>query len=153
MARPAKSAATTRKNLTKAERKAKQEMEDRLKGSADNLSPPAYLNEKQKVIFQYVIDEMKASGTLGNLDVFALETFAICVDRMRTIDEMINNNSDELSNKGLQATRSGYSKDFFRTMNELGLSPQSRAKLGNINLNDQKKQDDPLLKAMKGERK
>ncbi|NFE32060.1 phage terminase small subunit P27 family, partial [Clostridium botulinum] len=33
--------------------------------------------------------------------------------------------------------------------NELSLSPQSRAKLGNLALNNKEEQEDPLLKALR----
>ena len=39
-----------------------------------------------------------------------------------------------------------YSKDLYRCCNELSLSPQSRAKIANINT--QSKEDDLLLKAL-----
>ncbi len=41
-----------------------------------------------------------------------------------------------------------YSSDFYRGCNELSLSPQSRAKLANINMSANKKKDDPLIKAL-----
>ena len=39
-----------------------------------------------------------------------------------------------------------YTKDFFRCCNELCLSPQSRAKLANLNV--QAQEEDPLMKAL-----
>ena len=44
MARPSKSVAVMSKNLTKEERKLRLEGEEKLKGNADNISPPTYLN-------------------------------------------------------------------------------------------------------------
>ena len=47
-------------------------------------------------------------------------------------------------------TKSEYTKDFFRCCNELSLSPQSRAKLGNINLQAEQEKQDPLLQVLAG---
>ena len=41
-------------------------------------------------------------------------------------------------------------KDFFRCCNELGLSPQSRAKLANINVQAAQQEEDPLLTLLRG---
>ena len=43
-----------------------------------------------------------------------------------------------------------YTKDLFRCCSELSLSPQSRAKLGNINVQASKDNEDPLLKVLRG---
>ena len=42
-----------------------------------------------------------------------------------------------------------YNKDFFRCCNELSLSPQSRAKFGNLTLQAKEKEEDPLLAALR----
>lgn len=52
--------------------------------------------------------------------------------------------------KEVLAAKDKYTKDFFRCCNELSLSPQSRAKLGNINLQVKQQQEDPLLKVLAG---
>ena len=41
-----------------------------------------------------------------------------------------------------------YTKDLLRGCNELSLSPQSRAKLGNLALNNKEKDNDALLKIL-----
>ena len=46
--------------------------------------------------------------------------------------------------------KSNYMKEFFRLCNELSLSPQSRAKLANINVGVEKEQQDPLLRIIQG---
>ena len=44
-----------------------------------------------------------------------------------------------------------YNKDFYRCCNELSLSPQSRAKFGSLSLKAKEKEEDPLIKALKGD--
>lgn len=147
MARPCKSAnLLTDCSQTKAEIFERIETEQKLKGKNDNIKPPPYLNANQKKIFRKIVDELKESDVLGNLDVYILTTCSISIDRLQEIETMINNNSEWLTNTGLMSSRNKYTRDFFRCCNELCLSPQSRAKLANINL--QKKQENPLLKLL-----
>lgn len=153
MARPTKSVKTMSKNLTKEEKNARLEAEEKLKGAADKISPPSHLNARQKKIFNYIVDEMKASGILGNLDVHILGVCAISIDRIQQIEKMINKDIGKILDKNLMSAKDKYSKEFFRCCNELSLSPQSRAKLGNINVQTKQQEEDPLLKLLKGGKK
>lgn len=150
MARPSKNARVISKNLTKEEKQVRTQAEEKLKGAADKISPPSYLTTKQKKIFKNVVKELKASGILGNLDIYVLATFAIAIDRLEHIERMINEDIEHLLDKNLMGAKDKYTKDFFRCCNELSLSPQSRAKLGNINLQAKQQQEDPLLKVLAG---
>jgi P27 family predicted phage terminase small subunit len=149
MARPTKSVTTTTGNFTKTEIKNRMEQEQKLKGKADNIRPSEYLNEKQRELFNFIVDELKASGILSNLDIFTLETCVIAIERLQYIESKINQNIDLMLDKQLMATKEKYTKDLFRTINELSLSPQSRAKLGNLKIQAQEASEDPLLKALK----
>lgn len=153
MARPTKSVKTMSKNLTKEELQVRQEMEDKLKGSDNNISPPSHLNARQKKLFNYIVKELEASGIIGNLDVYILGTCAIAIDRMQQIEKLINKDIEKLADKSLMSAKDKYTKDFFRCCNELSLSPQSRAKLGTINLQAKQNTEDPLLKLLAGGRK
>lgn len=153
MARPAKSVNTMSKNLTKEEREIRMETEKKLKGGADKISPPKHLNKEQKKIFKNIVKELEASGILGNLDVYILSTCSIALDRIKTIETMINNEPELIANKDLRMANDKYTKDFFRCCNELSLSPQSRAKIGSIALQKKQEQQDPLLKVLSGGKK
>jgi P27 family predicted phage terminase small subunit len=153
MARPSKSVKTMSKNLTKEEITVREQSEEKLRGAADNISPPNHLNTRQKKIFIFIVEELQASGILGNLDIYILSTFSIAVDRMQEIEKLINKDIDNLRDKSLLSAKDKYTKDFFRCCNELSLSPQSRAKLGNINYEVKAKEDDPLLKVLHGGKK
>ncbi|QEK13717.1 phage terminase small subunit P27 family (plasmid) [Crassaminicella thermophila] len=150
MARPSKSIKTMSKNLTKEERAIRLETEEKLRGGADKISPPKHLNARQKKIFNYIVEELEASGILGNLDIYILGACAIAIDRLQQIEKMINKDIKMLMNKDLMRAKEKYTKDFFRCCNELSLSPQSRAKLGNINLQAKQQQEDPLLRVLAG---
>jgi P27 family predicted phage terminase small subunit len=153
MARPTKAVNTMSKNLTKAEIEGRTQAEEKLKGSADNISPPKHLNARQKKIFNYIVEELQASGILGNLDSYILATFSVAWDRLQQIEKLINKDIENLRDKSLLSAKEKYTKDFFRCCNELSLSPQSRAKLGNMNFQVKAKEDDPLLKVLHGGRK
>lgn len=152
MARPSKSVKVMSKNLTKEEKDIRIETEEKLKGGADNISPPTHLNASQKKIFYYIIEQLKESGILGNLDTYILSQAAISIDRLQKIEKMINKDINKIYDKDLIKAKSEYTKDFFRCCNELSLSPQSRAKLGNINLQAEQERQDPLLQVLAGGR-
>ena len=150
MARPSKSVKTMSKNLTKKEKEIRLETEEKLKGGANKISQPSYLNIKQKKIFEYIVNELKASEILGNLDIYILGICSTSIDRLEQIEKLINKDISNLLNKDLMSAKDKYTKDFFRCCNELSLSPQSRAKLGNINLQAKEKDEDVLLKVLAG---
>lgn len=148
MARPSKSVKTMSKNLSKEELKARLETEESLRGEANKVVPPSYLSNTQALIFENIVSELRESGILGNLDIYILATCSIAIDRMQSIESQINNDIDLLRDTDLRLANDKYTKDFFRTCNELSLSPQSRAKLGNINIQAEKEKQDPLLKVL-----
>lgn len=150
MGRPCKSVITLSKNLTNDERNNRTANEKKIKGNSNNISPPEYLSLKQKEIFEYIVTELTTSGILGNLDIYILSTCAIAIDRLEVIEGMINEKFSRVMNKDLMAAKDKYNKDLFRTVNELSLSPQSRAKLGNINFKEEQNKADPLLNVLKG---
>lgn len=153
LARPSKSVKTMSKNLTKEEIAIRTQTEEKLKGAADEISPPTHLNARQKKIFNYIVKELQASGILGNLDIYILSTCAVAIDRVQQIERIINKDIERLLDRNLLSAKDKYSKEFFRCCNELSLSPQSRAKLGNINFQVRVEEDDPLLKVLSGGKK
>jgi P27 family predicted phage terminase small subunit len=150
MARPSKSVKVMNKHLTKEEIDSRKEVENKLRGLADKIKPPDYLSDSQKEIFNYIVSELEASEILSNLDIYILTTCSIAIDRLKTIEIMINADPEQLENIKLMSSKDKYTKDLWRATNELSLSPQSRAKLGNLNLQDKKKKEDPLLKVING---
>ena len=146
MARPAISGKTTSKHLTKSEADAKIGTEEKLRGSADKLRPPKYLTASQKKIFKFIVKELEASSILGNLDVYVLTECAIALDRMQEIEMRINEEFEQIASQSLMMAKDRYVKSFFRCCNELCLSPQSRAKMGNLDM--QAKEENPLLKVL-----
>lgn len=151
MGRPAKAVNTMSKHLSKAEMEERKENENYLKGKSDKIRPPTYLSASQKKIFRYIVKELEASEILGNLDIYILSTCSIAIDRLKEIETMINGDSKLLLSKELMSAKDKYTKDLYRCCSELSLSPQSRAKLANINVTAQKDKADPLLEALKND--
>jgi P27 family predicted phage terminase small subunit len=146
MARPAMSAKTTAKHLTKTEMEAKLGTEEKLKGKSDKLKPPKYLTPTQKKTFKFIVKELEGAGILGNLDVYVLSECCIALDRMQEIESKINQEPELIISDKLLQAKDRYTKSFFRCCNELCLSPQSRAKMGNLHL--QANEENPLIKAL-----
>lgn len=146
MARPCKSPILQHdRSLNKGEVAERLKTENKLKGASDSIQPPSYLSASQKEIFNYIVDNLDASGILGNLDIYVLTECSICIDRMQEIETEINNSGKIIPS--LVRLKESYTKAFFRYCNELSLSPQSRAKLANINL-QAAAEENPLVKAL-----
>ena len=150
MSRPCKVVDSQSRHSTKEEIEARKEAEESIKSLDDKIGiPPDYLSEQQKNIYSFIIDELKRTGILTNLDVYILSTCAIAVDRLQTIETIINKNIGSIVNKDLMSAKDKYTKDLYRCCNELSLSPQSRAKLGNLARENKDKEEDPVLKALR----
>jgi P27 family predicted phage terminase small subunit len=146
MARPCKPASLlTDKSQTKAEISEREAIEKKLRGDKQKIRVPKELSKRQKTIFRNIVRELEKSDILGVLDSYLLSTTAICIDRMQVMESEINEHPDLLMSANYMASKDKYTKAFFRCCNELGLSPQSRAKFANLMA---AKAEDPLIKAL-----
>ena len=135
MARPCKSIEAQSRHNSKEDIEKRKDTEEKLKGLADKIEfPPEYLTKEQKLIYKEIVNELKASQILSNLDIYILSSCSIAIDRLQYIEEIINKNPRALMNKDLMSAKDKYNKDFYRCCNELSLSPQSRAKFGSLSL-------------------
>ncbi|MEN8079197.1 P27 family phage terminase small subunit [Clostridioides difficile] len=151
MARPCKSAKVlTECSQTKEEIDERVQKEDLIRGKADKLKPSMELTESQLYLFNFIVGELKASEILSNLDIFLLTKAAIAIDRLHYIESIVNKNPKALFSKDIMSKKDSYDKDFYRCCNELCLSPQSRAKIANININTKNAEEDAVIKAIKG---
>lgn len=151
MVRPSKSAKVlTECSQTKEEINDRINQEEKLKGKADKIDPPDYLTKNQKDLFYYIKSELEASEILGNLDVYILAKCAIAIDRLQFIEEIINKNPSSVFKNQIMSSKDKYDKDFYRCINELSLSPQSRAKISNINNNVNGDKADPVIQVVRG---
>ena len=82
---------------------------------------------------------------LCDLDDWLIAKTAVAIEKLAQIDKDIENTPALLYDKDVMNTRAKYTQDFYRGCNELGLSPQARAKLA-ISLTENT--IDPLLEAL-----
>lgn len=146
--RPAKSVKVKTGAIASNDAAVRTSVEDKLRGEAVKPEPPAGLTAGQAEIFRFIVDGLAAGEILGRMDVFALESTAVAVDRLRTINGMIDEDPDLLLNSALQSSRAKYQSDLWRGCSELCLSPQARAKLGGLAAQKAKESRDPLVEAL-----
>lgn len=151
MGRPAKSVAVNSKRFSKDEKGARLEMEEKVRGAAVRPEAPAGMTEDQRAVFQFIVEELAQSDILGRLDVFVLESTAVAVARLRRINALIDADDTLLSETSLQNSRAKYQSDLWRGCNELCLSPQARAKIGNLAAQAARERKDPLLAALEAD--
>lgn len=148
MARPSKSVRVKTGAIAGDEEAVRLDVEDKLRGDNNPPEPPPGLTDGQREIFRFIVNGLVASDILGRLDVFVLESTAIAIDRLRYINGMIDTDPALVANAALQNSRSKYQSDLWRGCNELCLSPQARAKIGNLAAQKAKEKKDPLLAAL-----
>jgi P27 family predicted phage terminase small subunit len=151
VARPCKSAKLlTDYSQTKGEIEHRVMVEEKLRGKTGKLVPPEHLTDEQADIFSQVVKVLEKAKILGAADTFLLERFAVVIQRLRWIDGRINDDPELLANKTLLQARKELMADFMKICTELSLSPQSRAKIGNLSLQAEQAKQDPLLKVLSG---
>lgn len=153
MARPCKAINTQSRHNTKDEIKSREDTENKLRGLADKIKPPKNLTNSQKKIFKYIVNELKDSNILSNLDIYLLEKASKTIDRLQYIENKLDEDIDNLYDKELMKRRKEFSQEFFRICNELSLSPQSRSKIGSLILNANKDKQDPILSVLARKKK
>ena len=89
MARPRKTLATNKKNLTKAEIREREEQEARIKLDNNGLKAPAYLSEAAKIEFTRVVEEASKIGILDNLDLSILAIYCNAYSQYQEIIEQL----------------------------------------------------------------
>lgn len=146
MARPAKPIELQSRHNTKSDIQKRKEVQDLLKGNAADLQHPFPLTDSQQEIFDLLVDAYRKADVLGELDSYIIAEGAVVIDRLREIEGRINENPDLMFQDSVRNTRKEYAANFFRICNELGLSPQSRAKLGSLAVKKDQEDNDPILK-------
>ena len=149
MSRPAKPIELQTCHNTKSDIQIRKSAQNAIKGDTSCIVPPYKLTDGQLNIFNKIRDVYAKVDLIGELDVYTLAECAVVIDRLQQLEMMINANSSMLTDKDVMAIRKGYTQDYFRLCNELGLSPQSRAKLGSLSLQKDKQNNDKLLTLLK----
>lgn len=146
--RPAKSATVKTGKCSNQENLDRMNMENSLRGNAKNVKPAYELTPEQKKIFNRIRKVLAEAGVLGELHNYVLTTTAVALDRLRYLDEMANNDPSLVTDKDHVLVRDKYNSQFIKGCNELGLSPQSCAKLGLAAAQGKQRKADPLLEIL-----
>ena len=113
------------------------------------LKPSNRLNANQKKIFKFILDNYtKNVNVLGDIDCVLLENTAIAIDRLHSIEKLINSDFDNIRDKELLSAKRLYQTDFIKGVDYFGMSPASRAKLGVLGAKAKADETDPLLKVL-----
>jgi|SRR5699024_786069 len=163
MARPRKPASLKQGNSeNKAQLEERAEAEKKLMGNVDLVkNVPDHLDELAKSYYVFLVRELEISDILSNLDIPLLEQTADCLSKMRQADQIINeqgiviNQPDrtgviQIKEHPTVGTKQKYLSQFRALSTQLGLSPSSRAQLAGLKVNQQKEDEDPLLKVLSG---
>lgn len=147
MARPAKPIGMAVGARTRDEIEGRAAAEESLK-TKKPTKPPRNLNKEQKKIFREIAGKLEDADVLCSLDDYILAKTAVAIDKLREIDADIEENPGLKYNQQVMNARAKYTQDFYRGCNELGLSPQARAKMA---ISMSKQEDDPLTKLLGGD--
>lgn len=150
MARPAKPAEAGTGKIGNQKKTDRKNAENKLKGNAKNVQPAYKLTKNQRKIFNSIRKILDDAGVLGELDTYVLTATAVAADRLADVDLQVNEHPGLLLDKDVTAARGKYWSDFRQGCNELGLSPQARAKLGIVAAANKAKENDPLTKLLTG---
>lgn len=145
MGRPAKNINLSNSHMSKKEKQQRKKSENRLKGNSDNIKPAEHLTSNQVKIFHELVNELKGSDILSNLDVYVLSACAISLDRISFSEKLLNNNP---LNKDAMKIQEQYMKQFLRLCSELGLSPQSRSKISSIVAGEKGQKQNPVVQIL-----
>ncbi len=149
MPKRAVSVAIMKKHLTKAERTARKKAEERVKLDADKLKPAKGMTAAQRKIFRTLLGHLEKTGILSNLDADTLSQAAITIDRMHEIDIRINASPELVLDKDIMDIKDKVFRQYMKICAELYLSPAARAKMGALAANNQKEEQDPLIRVLK----
>lgn len=151
MSRPAKPSDARTGKVGKQQNSDRKNAENQLKGNSENVQPAYKITKNQRKIFNFIRKVLVEAGVLGALDTYVLTATAVAADRLAEIDLKMNERQDMLLDKDVAAVRGKYWSDFRQGCNELGLSPQARAKLGIVAAANKAKEKDPLAEMLSGD--
>lgn len=163
MARVSKpSSLRTDRKISKAELKKREEIEQQLMGNADDVhSVPAYLTDYEKIYYTWLVNELKETNLITNIDKPLLEQTANCLHIMRQCDEHIRangilvektdryGNCEERENPSIKI-KLNYQTKYASLCNQLGLSPAARASLANKAAMQAQQEADPMYQLLSG---
>ncbi len=158
MARSAKPVALCENSrLTKSEKQAREEAEQKYKYNDDLVyqCPSDLKTKREKELYIFIVNMLKSSGILNNLDIEIIKSTVFCIIEMNDSKALIKKYKSIINDDGRLYKNPAVNvyKDF-HTMYlsnsiRLGLTPSDRAKLAVIDVKNKQIEEDPLLKALR----
>ena len=162
MSRPRVSASVKRgKSESKAQLKKRQEIEEALKGNDDQIEViPSYLTAEEKIYYKWLLDELRATNVISNLDQPLIEQVANILYVMRMADDDIRKNGlmvksfDKYGNEKMIENpcvkiKLNYQSKYTTLCGQLPLSPASRASLAGKKQTEIEEAQDPVLQLLR----
>lgn len=146
---------------TKKQKKEREIVEQSIKGNDDIVySIPEHLDDMAKMYYQFLIEELRDSAILSNIDIPLLEQTADCLSKIRQCDDMIlqlglfyeeqdrYGHTKVVENVAVK-TKLNLLTKYGQFSNSLGLSPSARANLASKKIEAKQNESDPLLQILK----
>ena len=118
-----------------------------------DLKPSNRLNKNQKDIFLFIKSHIENVGVHGDIDQHMLETASISIDRLQSIEKLINEDFDNIRDKDLMSAKTKYTADFMKAVEFFGMAPIARAKFGTLVANNKAKQQETVTESIKEKQK
>ena len=145
----AKSAKTTKKHLTKAEKEARLAVENAFADDAD-VCPPSYFNNAQVEVFEFIAGVLKRANVLSSLDTQTITQASVVIDMLNNANIQVAKYPELSIDAAFTQNIERLTRTYLKLCAELGLSPTARAKMGSLIANKKKEETDPLLNVLQG---
>lgn len=163
MARPRKNTQALEGAYSKEDMRKRLEVESRLRGSCDKLTPPQFLLSDEVALnkFYELVDELSRSEIIGNVDKDLLATYCDCWSKyVRTtkillVQDLVEEQENKLGaitkvqNPYIKIQQS-YLDRMLKLSSLFGLSPADRSKIAHLNPSEKDEKVDPLLQLISG---
>ena len=143
-------------HLSKSEIETRKKAENKLKCNDNKVYiTPKDITPEEQLLYKSLASELKASNILSNLDIPLLKTTVNAINLMNKCRQDIAVNGLLLKKEDGSTYRNpsttifkDYNVIFNKCQEQLGLSPQARAKLAQLNIKAQEEAEDPVLKLL-----
>ena len=147
-------------HFTKEQREQRAEADAKMKGNDDLVYevPNDLKTKHEKELYIFLVENLKASGILNNLDIELIKQTVFCIIQMENAQKHIKKHGQVIQkpdgsfakNPSMNIYKE-YQQIYISNSIRLGLSPADRAKLACLAVQQKNVEEDPLLKALKGD--
>lgn len=148
------------KHYTKEEIEQRKNAEERFKGSSNLVYevPKQLKTKKEKDLYLFIVNELKSSNILNNLDINILIQTVTAITQMEEANRLIKLHGQVIvkddgslqKNPAINIYKDFYSI-FYQCCSQLGLSPAARSKLATLNITKTEEAKDELIKILSGD--